>query len=75
MAKIRNFIITIVTAILTYWIQFGLNKLGIIKKENISVDFIFYIVIFLIIYILLENLSKIIRMIKNRQNKQNKQVD
>ncbi len=70
MAKIRNFIITIVTAILTYWIQFGLNKLGIIKKENISVDFIFYIVIFLIIYMLLENLSKIIRMIKNKKNKQ-----
>lgn len=69
MAKIRNFIITIVTAILTYWIQFGLNKLGLVKKENISVDFIFYIVIFLIIYILLENLSKIIRIIKNKKNK------
>ena len=31
MGKIRNFIVTIFTGVITYWIQFGLNKLGIIK--------------------------------------------
>ena len=71
MGKIRNFIVTIFTGVITYWIEFGLNKLGIIKKENLSVDFISWVIIFCVIYIIIENLSKIIKAIKNKRNKKN----
>ncbi len=71
MGKIRNFIVTIFTGVITYWIQFGLNKLGIIKKENLSVDVISWFIIFCVIYIIIENLSKIIKAIKNKRTKKN----
>ena len=53
MSKYKNYIITILTFLLSFIIQHRLVNMGLINPENLAMDLISWLVIFTLIYLII----------------------